>query len=345
MVNGLPLTTRIRDRAAGVLLLSGRDRLAHLDRLSTNRVRDLSPGSVRATAVLTDAGRVVDVVACYAGAESALLLTTAPESTPVITAHLRRYILYDADVRVTDAGDQVAVLRVVGPRARATAEEAVAAIVGRPLAAVGGSGEPEAAWRAVEDGPWPVWLLAHPSPGGMGGVDVVVPVGEPAARTSEHLASSAGAGAAMDDGAYDALRVAGCLPRFGAEVDGASNPLELGLRPLVDFAKGCYIGQEIVARLDTYERVQRRLVRLEAGGPIAVGDRVVAAEGGRRTARDGRVTTVVAIGGRWRALALAPREPGAAQVDRRLVVAAAGGPVEARAAACDDTVEDAIART
>lgn len=340
MHDGSPRPAGLRVGAVGVVWLGGRDRLAYLDRLSTHRVRDLPRGGGRATAVLTDAGRVVDVVACYPGAEAALLITSAPESAPVVTAHLRRYVLYDDDVRVTDAGAQVAALRIVGPRARAVAEAAVAAFAGLPLGVEDAGAEAVPAWREIEGGPWPVWLLEHPSPGGLGGVDAIVPAGEAAERLAERLAA---AGAVpLDTNGYDAVRIARCQPRFGAEIDGVANPLELGLRPLVDFGKGCYIGQEIVARLDSYERVQRRLVRLDAESPIAVGDRIGTADGGRRTAREGRVTTMVAEGGRWRALALAPQPPrGAGDGGERLVVATAQGPVAAWAAACDAEDPDA----
>lgn len=326
--------------AVGVVWLAGRDRLAHLDRLSTNRVRDLAPGACRATAVLTDAGRVVDVVACYPGASAAVLVTSAPDGAPAVAAHLRRYVLYDDDVRVTDAVGQVAALRVVGPAARTVAEAAVAALVGRGLDEPPDRTAPAPAWREVEGGAWPVWLLEHPSPGGLGGIDVVVPAGEPAARLAGELVAAGGA--ALDAGAYDAQRIARCAPRFGAEIDGGANPLELGLHGLVDFAKGCYIGQEVVARLDTYERVQRRLVRLDADEPIAPGDPVGAADAARRGPRGGRVTTAVADGGRWLALALAPRALfGMGEDGRQVVVASAGRTVAARWSACDAEAPDA----
>jgi folate-binding protein YgfZ len=51
------------------------------------------------------------------------------------------------------------------------------------------------------------------------------------------------------------------------------NPLEAGLIGSIDFAKGCYIGQEVIARLDTYQKVQKRLVKLsfEAGSSVSPG--------------------------------------------------------------------------
>jgi len=53
------------------------------------------------------------------------------------------------------------------------------------------------------------------------------------------------------------------LPAPGHELTGDHNPLEAGLRDAVSFSKGCYVGQEVVARLNTYGKVARALVRLE----------------------------------------------------------------------------------
>jgi folate-binding protein YgfZ len=50
------------------------------------------------------------------------------------------------------------------------------------------------------------------------------------------------------------------LPRAGTELDEEHNPLEAGLRDAVNFSKGCYVGQEVVARLETYDKVSRRLM-------------------------------------------------------------------------------------
>ena len=52
------------------------------------------------------------------------------------------------------------------------------------------------------------------------------------------------------------------MPEFGSELGEPYNPLEAGLIGSVDFAKGCYIGQEVIARLDSYKKVQKYLVSL-----------------------------------------------------------------------------------
>ena len=57
--------------------------------------------------------------------------------------------------------------------------------------------------------------------------------------------------------AYELFRIAHGVPSIGAEISEAFNPYEVGLRSAISFTKGCYIGQEVIARLDTYKKVQR----------------------------------------------------------------------------------------
>jgi folate-binding protein YgfZ len=183
--------------------------------------------------------------------------------------------MFGDKVRVTDASGQVAVLRVMGEDAARVVAAATGLDAG-PLAA----GD----WLAAGEDAATVWVLRHaPPPAGMGGVDVVVPRGEPAETMAARL-QAAGA-APLSPAGYAAMRIALAVPAYAAEIDGPANPLELGLRSIVDFDKGCYIGQEVVARLDTYEKVQRRMVRLRADGPLAVGAQVAAQPG--RVQRDG----------------------------------------------------------
>jgi folate-binding protein YgfZ len=62
--------------------------------------------------------------------------------------------------------------------------------------------------------------------------------------------------------AYEAVRVEAGFPAWGSELNEEMNPLEAGLDASIHWNKGCYIGQEVIARLDTYHKVQRHLVGL-----------------------------------------------------------------------------------
>ncbi len=97
------------------------------------------------------------------------------------------------------------------------------------------------------------------------------------------------------------------LPAHGAEIDGRTNPLELGLLDQIDFDKGCYVGQEVIARLANYEKIQRRLVRLRSEPALVPGTELQpkTSVGAGRRPRSGRITTVAEQQG-WLALALVP---------------------------------------
>jgi folate-binding protein YgfZ len=87
----------------------------------------------------------------------------------------------------------------------------------------------------------------------------------------ELVAPAAAAGALFDrlvaaglvpigEEAFSAVRVEAGIPLHGREISENANPLEAGLLSAVSFSKGCYIGQEVVARLNSYAKVQRLLV-------------------------------------------------------------------------------------
>ena len=81
-----------------------------------------------------------------------------------------------------------------------------------------------------------------------------------AAGVWEHL--SASGIPPVGEEALEAVRLSYAVPAYGHELGEAYNPLEAGLIGSIDFAKGCYIGQEVIARLDTYQKIQKHLVRL-----------------------------------------------------------------------------------
>ncbi len=76
--------------------------------------------------------------------------------------------------------------------------------------------------------------------------------------------------------AVELARIEQGVPAFGAELSESYNPLEAGLQHLVSYTKGCYIGQEVIARLTTYDKVQRRIARLSwpSGAEVSAGEKL-----------------------------------------------------------------------
>jgi folate-binding protein YgfZ len=128
--------------------------------------------------------------------------------------------------------------------------------------------------------------------------------------------------------AVEALRVELGIPAFGKELGESYNPLEAGLLPLISFTKGCYIGQEVVARLNTYDKVKKRLVGLrwngespEAGAPLLM-------EG-----KQAGVMTTSARSPRFGGIGLGYVRKAHATTGTELIADSSGGPTPVRVAA------------
>jgi len=94
-----------------------------------------------------------------------------------------------------------------------------------------------------------------------GGFDLEVPAGslEPAWRALVEEARRRGGGA-VGRRAAEILRIEAGVPRWGSEIDGTRFPTECGLEAAVSYEKGCFIGQEVIARIRTYGHLNRRLM-------------------------------------------------------------------------------------
>jgi folate-binding protein YgfZ len=76
-------------------------------------------------------------------------------------------------------------------------------------------------------------------------------------------------GAVLDDETFDVIRIESGMPVAPNELNEKHNPLESTLVSAVSFTKGCYIGQEVIARLDSYDKVQRHMLGVVVNGVAA----------------------------------------------------------------------------
>ncbi|HET9691154.1 MAG TPA: hypothetical protein VFP61_08370 [Acidimicrobiales bacterium] len=141
----------------------------------------------------------------------------------------------------------------------------------RPVVGLRGGGLADVRARAAAEGA----VAAAATWGGLAGVDLIGG-GAPSA------ASPTTGAAVADAGDWEAVRVEIGFPRMGAELTERTIPGETGLvERTVSFTKGCYTGQELVARIDSRGgNVPRRLVGLRLDGPMAAGSELRSADGG-----------------------------------------------------------------
>jgi folate-binding protein YgfZ len=269
----------------GKLALTGPEAKPFLQGQVTNDVDGLAPGEGCYAAFLTHKGKMLgDLRILNVGPPTPeLWLDTERETLQPLFTMIHRYKL-GADVELHKRTLQQGLLSLIGPRARE-----VAGADDLPAA--------EHANARVEVDGIPVLLIATDV-----GVDVVTD-----AERTQDLADVLRARGARDvgDDAAEALRVERGRPRFGRDMDESTIPQEAGLNErAVSFTKGCYVGQETVARLHYRGKPNRHLRGLELSGPaqtgaeLRLGDKVV-----------GRLGTVA--GGRALAIVRREAEPGA----------------------------------
>jgi folate-binding protein YgfZ len=248
----------------GCLVMSGRDRVTHLHRLCTNEVRHLRTGQGLTAVLTTDKGRIKDMVTVLAREEDLLLLTSAGHGA-VVKAWIERFVIREK-VTIADATADVTELRLLGPHAPRALREATGLDVAdlTPWHWVGGEGI--TAFRGE-------LLLGERA----------VHVLSPAATASALRTRLVELGALpADEGTFQVIRILSGVPEAPGELNEDRNPWEARLGGSIDLDKGCYIGQEVVARLDTYKKVQRSLVRVEIDAvDVPAGDRLALEKDGR----------------------------------------------------------------
>jgi len=257
---------------AGVLVLTDADRADFLQRMTTNNVAALRPGQACVTVLTSPTAKIVQVFTVVARADDLLLLPGRGE-TAALARHLRGQIFFMDKVRVANRSAELARLRVAGPQALR-----ILAALGFDLMQAGAglmqadNGLVQAGDGAVHEHEGVLAVVQHEYD--LPGVELVLP----AARLDAVAGALQQAGAAPLTGgnAYHARRVELGRPAPGAELTGEYTPLEAGLAWACAENKGCYTGQEIIARQVTYDKVTRMLVGLRSAAPLAVGAQLTA---------------------------------------------------------------------
>jgi folate-binding protein YgfZ len=253
-----------------VLTLTGKERKTWLHNISTQHVSELRDGVVTQNLSLDGQGRVEDHW-IQTELDGVTVLDTEPWRGEPLLTYLRKMVFW-ADVVVESA--DLAVLSLLGPR---LADAAV-------LEALGvGSLPAEDRAVALPDGGF---LRRMPGPGVE--LDLVVPRDQ-ADKWLQRLTDAGVRPAGV--WAYEAHRVAALRPRLGVDTDERTLPHEVGwIGPAVHLDKGCYRGQETVARVHNLGKPPRMLVLVHLDGSTdrpATGDPVLA--GGRTVGRLGTV--------------------------------------------------------
>jgi folate-binding protein YgfZ len=268
----MPLCRDLSARAR--LQLTGPDRVRFLHGMVTNDIEALAPGAGCRAAMLTVKGKLLADLIVYAD-EERLLLEFDGELREKIRGVVERHIVMD-DVEVEDVTDGTREVGVYGADARAAIERALGAPVGELLPyhhrLIGGARVAAATELAL-----PGYHVL--------GAAVPAIEGEP-----------------LGDAAFEVMRIEAGTPRYGVDMEEDRLVLEAGIDDAISLTKGCYLGQEVVARATARGHINRKLrgLVLDGAEPAARGAKLSGA--GRDDA--GQITSSVFSPRLGRAIAL-----------------------------------------
>ena len=228
----------------GLLQVTGKDRLPFLNGLLTNEVLKLSAGNGVRSALLNTKARVLADLYVYSRDDD-ILLDTGDASGPKVKEILDRFIITE-DVQIEDIASKQVHMTLQGPDAPKHIRELL-----------GAQSE--------------IGLLQHKMIGpsviinrdrtGQGGFDLIIPNDEAEAVWQGLLLKGV---TPIGQDALEILRLEAGYPKYGVDVDENIIILEAGFRDAISFTKGCYMGQEVVARATHIGRVNKNLIQFRS---------------------------------------------------------------------------------
>jgi tRNA-modifying protein YgfZ len=241
----------------GKILVSDGDRLRFLHNQSTADFEKRQAGEGCDTVFVTSTARTIDLVTGLILADEVLLITS-PNRRKYLFDWLDKYIFFADRVQLKDVTDSLASFTLMGAKSTSILEQ-----LGCPK---------------LIDLP----LYSH-QVHNINGIEVRISIGTELglpgyrlicdrsnAPVLQQALTNLGA-VTVDEDAWECLRIAQGRPKPDAELTEDYNPLEVGLWDTISFTKGCYIGQETIARLNTYKGVKQYLWGIKLAGSVAVG--------------------------------------------------------------------------
>ena len=236
----------------GRLKVTGADGLDLLNRLTTNNLEELVvTGQGMPTVLTSNKGRILDLFYVLRR-DDHLLVLCGPEGRQKAVDWIDFYT-FTEDVSIQDVTEDTAMLAIMGPQARDLLET----LAGREAAALTPHGSTRTTIDSIDA------LVIRTDFTGLPCYEVVADVSHAEQLWRRLMKAGEDFGARpMGMDALELVRVERGVPEYGREMTEDHNPLEANLLGFISFSKGCYVGQEVVARLDTYDKVQNHLVGL-----------------------------------------------------------------------------------
>lgn len=237
----------------GKVRVTGEDRTKWLQSVISNDILPLQPGQGRYSSFLTHKGKMLTYFRAYVLAD-AVMLEDVGEIGETTYGALRKFLLYGTKAKMENCAESWGLLLVSGPKAAATVKSAFGTDVAdlKPVnfvpATIGGQSA----------------LIVRTEETGEEDYEILLPVDGLAAAWERLLQAGKAYGIKpVGSQAREALRIEAGIPKAGPELNEEVVPPEANLEgKAFSLTKGCYPGQEVVARMDTYGSVRRHLVGL-----------------------------------------------------------------------------------
>jgi folate-binding protein YgfZ len=281
------------------LCLLGGDRQKFLNGQVTNNVKDLKTGEGCYAALVNAKGKMQSDLNIYI-LENEILLDFEPGYSTAVAQRLEKYIIAE-DVQVADVAPHYGTLSVQGPKAAEVvgalefdafdrgpgpdpSQEGARQPVDTPPLQTQTGGPGESVRTRIQPPIKPMNFVSRKDPAhgeiylvnvarlGTSGFDFFIPVAGLAAIAARVVtAANAVGGRACGWQALEMARIEAGIPRYGVDMDETNLPPETGIESrAVSYAKGCYIGQEVIARIRTYGQVARSLRGLRLADTLGV---------------------------------------------------------------------------
>jgi folate-binding protein YgfZ len=243
---------------AAIVSHTGPDALDLLHRLTTKDLLSLEVGRSRRTALTFATGRVIDVFLVAHTSENELLLISDSSNYDRLISAIDYFTIIE-DAELNERTRQSTRISLVGPKSIAAAEEVFGSKI--DLDAV--------VQASLEDD---LVELISDSSRGVEWVDIICQKDS----SVQILESLVEVGViAIDPTNFEHFRIDNAIPGSDREYGEHANPIEAGLLSLIDFDKGCYVGQEVIARLDAYDKVQRNIRVLKSSTSLTEGTKLL----------------------------------------------------------------------
>jgi folate-binding protein YgfZ len=252
-LNTLNYGVGLRDmNTSGIIELKGDDSLNLLHRITTNSLISLKKEEIKKTVFASTKGRILGI-ADILNFSSHLLLITALQNKLKLIGWINKYIIWD-NVKISDASHRFDLFEIIGPQADSfillTIGESVVNLPSNNFKVVNVEGMLFFVSKFIDvNGNGNYWILAESGKG---------------KQVISFMLANKGPFDfnLIGEDAYNVYKIEHGIPSEMQELNDLYNPHEANLTELIDFNKGCYIGQEVIARLNTYDKVQKKLVGL-----------------------------------------------------------------------------------